>query len=546
MAVKTVAVETDNQDVQRPWDEGAPLTDWSAFPQCYALLLNQRLACPQNMSLWRMKIDTTRQLFVDDYLIGHMANLKRTCHEAKDHPANPLMPGGWCHYFAPDPEHGLRMYYMGKGSTQSVAFSSDGLNWERPELNVFDLSTIPAESFAGGPNNVVCNQQMHGMFHEPDDPDPLQRWKAIVRTTKGRPTWPHAQEEFGISEIQAYVLITSPDGLRWSYKQDTCLVTSGGPVGINYRAPYQLPIGVGDVLQVQRDPKAGKYIANVKGTIGPDLRLTDVYHCGRSIAMCESDDLIHWSTPRYYAYPDTVDAKTPGMYGVYEANAFPYESMWFNCLSMTSYDPATPEIRREKNLEPNRPYLKRNWIRPAASRDGRHFYYFGDRTSLISPGDDGSWKPHYLRVANMVNIGGPLVKDDELWFYHLGNSIDGPKRTWNIAFGVATLRRDGFASLDAGDEPGVVITRPMVFEGEGKLFVNVDVAANGHARASVIEESGEPIDGFGEEDCVAVTDDKTRAALHWKSNQTLAPLKDRYVRVAFHLNNARLYAFWIE
>jgi hypothetical protein len=146
----------------------------------------------------------------------------------------------------------------------------------------------------------------------------------------------------------------------------------------------------------------------------------------------------------------------------------------------------------------------------------------------------------------MVNIGGPLIKDDELWFYHHASNIDGPKQGWKDAFGVATLRRDGFASLDTADEPGVVITRPMVFEGEGKLFVNVDVATGGYARASVVEESGEPIDGFGEEDCVAVTGDKTRAALQWKSNQTLAPLKDRYVRVAFHLDNARLYSFWIE
>ena len=147
------------------------------------------------------------------------------------------------------------------------------------------------------------------------------------------------------------------------------------------------------------------------------------------------------------------------------------------------------------------------------------------------------WRGRDSCVVRVANQGAPVVRGDEMWFYYRGNTIDGPKKSWQMGNGIAVLRRDGFASLDAGDEPGVVITRPMVFEGKGKLFVNVDVATGGYARASVVDESGDPIDGFGKDDCVAVTDDKTCAAFHWKSNQTLAALKDRYVRVVFHLHD---------
>ena len=123
---------------------------------------------------------------------------------------------------------------------------------------------------------------------------------------------------------------------------------------------------------------------------------------------------------------------------------------------------------------------------------------------------------------------------------------DGPKSTWRIKAGVLTLRRDGFASLNADQETGVVITRPLVFEGEGKLFVNADMDRNGQVGASVVAEDGSAIEGYGEDDCRPVCEDSTRSPVGYGENETLAGLKDRYVRLAFHLKNAKLYSFWNE
>ena len=52
--------------------------------------------------------------------------------------------------------------------------------------------------------------------------------------------------------------------------------------------------------------------------------------------------------------------------------------------------------------------------------------------------------------------------------------------------GLATLRRDGFASLDAGDEEGTITTRPVMFTGK-HLFVNVD-APRGELRVEILDE----------------------------------------------------------
>ena len=573
---KTVAVEVDDRNIQRPWDESDLVTDWSAFPRGYGILLNERLMFPEDLCLWRMKIDTTRQLFVDDYLIAHHRDLKRELHSPKDHPANPVLTHlrgdglstAFGQYLCPDEEHGYRMYYGGPGGLIYVAYSTDGVNWDRPDLNIYDHSAAP-ERFVGGPNNAVADDAYtFGLLRAPDDPDPARQWKLLVsggpRGTQvtlpyrnspqgglllpvqglGQVHWPGGttHDESKPAHGCLYRFLTSEDGLRWTGSIDTCLPK--GPAV--FQAPDGRPIGISDVVRVRWDPKLNKYIANVKFFIGPDLQVTPACHTGRVMAMCESDDLIHWSSPRVYAYPDGEDTKQPGMWGIYEADGFPYESMWLNPFSMTWYHPATREESRKRNLMPSRPFVKRNRIHLAGSRDGRHWYYLGDRRPFIDWGPEGSWKPHYLRMTNVDTVGGPLVKDDELWFYYMGQNIDGPKGTWQSFTGLTILRRDGFASLNAGDESGIVITRPLVFEGEGKLFVNADVGANGYVRASVVAEDGSAIEGFCEDDCRAVCTDLTRSRVGWGGNATLATLKDRYVRLAFHLENAKLYSFWIE
>ena len=549
---KTVAVEVDDRNIQRPWDESDLVTDWSAFPRGYGILLNERLMFPEDLCLWRMKMDTTRQLFVDDYLIAHQRELKREFHSPQDHPANPLMTPCIPTFVGPDEEHGYRLYYDWHAA--QVAFSRDGLHWDKPNL---DICERPAGAPPDQPNNSIAIDRMFGLLCEPDDPNLSQRWKAIsgpqtritwpyaVNPVQRRPVWldgPKTPPPPEPLQARAHDLYVSPDGLRWTRKSATSLPKSSG----KFVAPYDRPTGIGDCLRVRWDPKLNKYMAFTKHTIGPDLRMSPVFHEARVAGMCESDDLIHWSSPRIYAYPDGEDAKMPGMYGIYEADGFPYESMWFNHFSMSWYHPASEEESRQRNLMPTRPYIKRNRIRLAGSRDGRHWYYLGDRRTFIELGPEGSWKPHYLRMVNRHTVGGPLLKDDELWFYYRGSNTDGPKTKWAYAMGVATLRRDGFASLNAGEEAGVVITRPLVFEGEGKLFVNADVAANGCIRASVVAEDGSAIEGFGEDDCRAVCADSTRSRVGWSGNETLAGLKDRYIRLAFHLTNAKLYSFWIE
>ena len=549
------------------WDRefgrlSSPATDYSEWPGGYSILLNEKIMHPEDMALTKMKIDRKRQLFVDDYLIAHSTGIEKEFHAVKKHPSNPMFENCWPLYFAED-ENGLRMYSKRfRGDGISLSLSNDGIRWENPELNVVDTSAEP-ESHSG-PNNLVQPVgQPSGLFFDPDCDDPSNRWKMILGQHKRqkRVEWPYLRRQDGfyrsgefvplrkgpyvrqeepLENYSAYELHTSEDGISWKYKADTSL----NKLQSHMFTPLDRPRGIGDCLVTRWDPYLKKYIAHGKCFIGPDFRFPPSNEA-RAMLWSESDDLIHWSNPRVYAYPDMKDAQTFGMYGIYEADGWPYESMWLGCFSMTAYFPW-----------PNSDWIvKRNWVVLAGSRDGNSWYYLGDRDPFIPNGEGDAWDAHYIRMANLSTVCGPLVKDDELFFYYHGSyggttEFPGKERSdksrWVHSGGLGTLRRDGFASLNASEKPGVVFTRPLVFEGQGELFVNAEVEKGGFVRVAVVDEGARELPGFEESSCRGVMEDSTCSRVVWETAETLGSLKGRYVRLAFHVKSAKLYSFWVE
>ena len=103
---------------------------------------------------------------------------------------------------------------------------------------------------------------------------------------------------------------------------------------------------------------------------------------------------------------------------------------------------------------------------------------------------------------------------------------------------LAVLRRDGFVSRDAGDEPGTLLTKPFVLAGTA-LYVNVDVKA-GELNVTVLDGDGQTV-AVSE----PVTGDEPRAEFRWKSGN-LNSVKGKTVSLRLSLRNAQLYSFWSE
>jgi hypothetical protein len=126
---------------------------------------------------------------------------------------------------------------------------------------------------------------------------------------------------------------------------------------------------------------------------------------------------------------------------------------------------------------------------------------------------------------------------DQLYFYV---SARGHGRV----AGLATLRRDGFASMDADASGGALTTRLATFNGKYP-FVNID-APQGELRLEIRDEKGDPIPPFTRDNCVPARGDNTCAPVRWSGVSDLSAVAGKKVRLRFYLTNGRLYAFWVS
>jgi hypothetical protein len=123
--------------------------------------------------------------------------------------------------------------------------------------------------------------------------------------------------------------------------------------------------------------------------------------------------------------------------------------------------------------------------------------------------------------------------------------------------GLATLRRDGFVSMDhpggerrverinaSGLPPGTLITRPVRFSGR-HLFVNIAAPA-GELRVEVLDVAGNPISPYTSASCMPLRGDNTCARVEWTGGPDITALANRPVRFKFHMTNGALYAFWVS
>ena len=542
---RTATAPTDGTDAAGATEPlaGTPREiDGNLYPDCWGVFHSDRLVHPVDVSDWPVRIDSRRQLFLDDYLIAARDGLRRVLHRPGKHPRNPVMVGetAWeggprwgpvlAHVLRDARTGRFRLWYRSRvryeanGRTYSdpnlYAESADGLRWERPNLGLFDWQ-------GSRDNNIILPAgDLRGLIHRPQEA--AAPWTAV---------WEHnspARSPDGITR-EGYHVYTSVDGIRWSYAH---LSVPHGPRRPAAAGGSPLPLPrLGDTGHVRWDSGLRTFVCDAKGTVpraGGDAVPTagtpggDGHH--RFRLQMESDDLVHWSRPRVVAFPDRRDlaAGTNGFYGLLGTE---YESLRIGYLRAHRLDP-----------------WKRVDVQLVTSRDGRTWSRACDREVFLPLGPEGSWEPDYSEI----NHAGPLLVNDELWFFYRGSILERHRGTGpdlRKGLGLATLRRDGFASLAGGTGGGSVTTRPLTFTGR-RLLVNATAHAGGELRAEVLTHDGQPLPGFTATDCRAVREDSTAAPLAWSGGDVGHARSDpgsvTPLRLRFHLTSADLFAFWVE
>jgi len=247
---------------------------------------------------------------------------------------------------------------------------------------------------------------------------------------------------------------------------------------------------------------------------------------GWSVLWTNADDL----DPRH-ADPKYAES-APELYNL---DAAPYESLMIGYFSIWQ-GPSNEECGELK-------LQKRNDILLGFSRDGFHWDRPCRERFISCTWDEENWR--YGNVQSVAS--GCLVVGDKLYFYFSGRAKprEGSK-SWDAdaATGLAILRRDGFASMDAGPNTETLTTRPVTFKGK-HLFVNVD-CPKGELKVEVLDKDGEVIEPFTLANCEPVSSDKTLVQVNWREGKDLAALANKPVRFRFQLTNGSLYSFWVS
>src|SRR5207249_10848084 len=184
---------------------------------------------------------------------------------------------------------------------------------------------------------------------------------------------------------------------------------------------------------------------------------------------------------------------------------------------------------------------KPNEVCAGFSRDGFHWHRPDHRALVPVSETPGDWN-----WGNVQSAGGCcLVVGDQLYFYVSGRAgVKGSPASGVCSTGLATLRRDGFASMDAGASEGALTTRVVRFRGQ-HLFVNA-AARGGELRAEILDKEGRTVEPFSIANCLPIKVDRTLQMVQWQRDNDLSALAGKPVRFRFSLTNSRLYAFWVS
>jgi hypothetical protein len=472
-------------------------------------------------------IDVGRQLFVDDFLIAE-TDLVRNFHHAEKYPGNPILKpetrleigdllydnnnrgpsatlfqdGIWF-----DPKDQLfKLWYdagvIGVSSKTAYATSKDGLVWERPPLDVLPETNAVMVWEGKGHSRDGC-----AVWLDHFAADPQQRFKAYAFDNIYRNKNPYGGDIF-----------TSSDGIHWSRQAQTSYIGAGS-----------------DNSTIHYNPFRKKWVYSMR-----------IYHPDRARGYRECDDLIRgaqWQQDEmvYWAGADDLDLPDPQIGDktqLYNLDMIAYESLMLGVFAIHRgpSNEICEKLRKPKITD----------LTLAYSRDGFHWHR-PDRTAfLAATRQPGDWDRGYLHSAASVCT----IVDEKLYFYYGGWSGEqkplgtGTGMYCGGATGVALLRRDGFASMDAMGKSGALTTRPITFKGK-YLFVNLD-APQGELRVEVLNEGGKVIEPFSAMSCLPVIGDKTLQRVTWKNRQNLDSLSDHPVRLRFSLTNGSLYAFWVS
>ena len=457
-------------------------------------------------------IDVTvgRQLFVDDFLI-EKTDLTPEYHKPEDYEGNPVLQAEtpWEIAQAPvacpksggvwydEEEKIFKMWYEAGWLRHSAyATSTDGINWERPDVGVVEGTNIilPYEGYddrryTGEGDLAYLRPDSNTVWIDYDAPAD-ERYKLFMRNPGG------------------------PYGGHVAVSAD----------GIHFTGWRQTP-PLNDRSTMFYNPFRKKWVYSIRDEWDGGKRCRRYRECNDFVAgsSWEEGEALPWMKADSLDKPNPYIGMEPELYNV---DAVGYESIMLG-LFQTYYGP-TNQTCADGGMP------KITGLQFMYSRDGYHFSRPCREDAIQSHMHRGAWNRGYVQSVGGVTV----IHGDELWIYyiafagdesHAGETTARNGMYCNGATGLAKLRRDGFVSMN-GD--GTLLTRPLVFTEKESFHIN----AVGSVQVEILLPDGTLLgtsQTFEGDSCCARLD---------FDGLDIASLNGKPVRLRFRVNG-KLYAF---
>jgi hypothetical protein len=402
------------------------------------------------------------------------------------------------------------------------ATSTDGLEWTRETVNLFDW-------YGHRENNIVLPGAHGGVTIDSKAP-PEYRYKALAMIWENA-LWPESQGADWEKNRGGIHLLTSPDGIRWTRVR-----------------PAASPWFHDSLNVLMYDDRIGKHVAYLRTAEGNRW----AHRGSRTLARVQLDDPVRTPWP-YRPLPPGVEATYNCVYhGQFDITLatdesdppdsdlqmcpivkYPWaEDVYLGLFAIYRHYPDPPE-GEYANDGPNAVQL-------AVSRDGIDWQR-PERKPYVPLGMEGEFDAGCIWPTL-----GMIRRGNEIWQYYSGCSHTHGAYDGETAGegGLRLLRQrlDGFVSADAAYTGGEFSTPLLTFDGS-HLELNLDCSAEGEVRVEVLDEGNRPIEGFTLAESSPVDRNRIAAAVRWKQRDSVAELSGRPIRLHVRARACKLYAF---
>lgn len=528
----------------------------SAFALCLVALRPVAAAEPKAIPVG------VHQLFLDDLMLERIEGLQRVVNPVVKHRDNPLvvpekpweagtliLDNGVVY------DEAARLFKMyclvpgfvtGGSRRTSYLTSTDGIRWERPELGLVEHE--------GSTQNNILPVHVSHVVYDPRPDEPAGRaFKGIGYGSA------EAAPRAGQPQSGQYAAF-SADGVNWKLAEGFQLTGAGDVFTPSRTAEIQkLNSTAGDakptearrasyvVTPATRDDGQPPYVGFVRivQRVGKFDR--------RILTVTTSNDFAKWSQAVVILRPDDLDdqlaeqrlaaARDVVPFDLpedrrcefYHMVGFRYEGVYLGLMFVFDASFERSRIGRSNQDGPRHVEL-------VFSRDLKQWQRLPGRVPFIPLGPAGQWDCAMIGYA-----AAPILIDDEVRIYYGGQRLShgalwedevAKLRTGQAkpasSIGLATMRRDGWVSLDAGDKSGSLVTRAFVMPA-GRLKLNTD-ARYGEVSVELLGNDGTPVAKAG-----PIRGDQLRAVVEFASSTSPA---GSTVKLRITARNAKLFSYW--